>query len=640
MNYFQLGLFALYFLSLLSSGVGVYSLLDKHYDTFLNRSIFFGESLLLGAIISVGELLLLSLFGLYRGEILWTFVFLNYAFLFNRQTRIGIGKLLPNRAFFTFPGLIFIILIAVFFFRNCYFLADIDSHTSYLYTQKLWLSARSSIIGDPTSNIMIFYPQFDTIPYSLGLSIFGKETLFCQMINFLWRFIAILLVFGYASFRFNKYYGLAAVFFILLNDHIFYSGANHWVLINGAVIAFMFASAYNFWEARRQMNTFRFALALVFSIQLLANKFQVIYILFFLILTGCLIQPDLFKKIREIISKKSLFFIILFSFIFILLWFVKNFIITGVPTFPIFTGKLGVFDFSPEKERVFVKICGGINPLLFLKYINYLFIWPGINAAKVISITFSSLPILFFAAFYRNKFVKTDAMELCFWLGLSITILMGTCLASHWEPRYYRYPLGIMAFTAVLSLHFIFNSCFGLKQKFILYSIMIFLPLWGLGAQNEGLKIIFDEKGFFMRPTFKENLEVLTDKIHTDYLIRRDYPETFDALRLIEASKENTTSIAWDLSSSNRISGFFLPVRLAVVSLWNSNTIKWDSYASEKMIKYDLSRHGIKWILQLKNNKATLVSNEEFAQEAAKYERYPKKTYAVYGLPPELTDRE
>src|SRR3990167_2164099 len=48
-----------------------------------------------------------------------------------------------------------------------FYMMDVDSHDNYLFTQKLWLATGSSLQGDVARTNLIFFPQFDAMPYGL-----------------------------------------------------------------------------------------------------------------------------------------------------------------------------------------------------------------------------------------------------------------------------------------------------------------------------------------------------------------------------------------------------------------------------------------------------------------------------------------
>ncbi len=226
MNHAQFSLFIVYAFSVLFCGIGIYNFLDSNKKSFINKGILLGEVLLIGGIFLVGELLILSLIKLYRAPYLWGAVLINYAFLLNKNTRNTIFELCRKKISLDFSKIVFMILLFILIFRNLYFMVDVDSHSTYLFAQRLWISSGTSLIGNIGNDCRIFVPHFNAVPYSLGLSLFGEETLFPQLIDLFWRIIVMLLVFGYTSYRFNGYYGLAATMFVIFNDHFFSSGAN------------------------------------------------------------------------------------------------------------------------------------------------------------------------------------------------------------------------------------------------------------------------------------------------------------------------------------------------------------------------------------------------------------------------------
>jgi hypothetical protein len=635
MNYLQFGLFGVFVFSVLISGIRIYGFINKDNRSFLSRYIYLGEALLLGSIYLIGLLLLLSMLGLYKAPFLWLAVIANYLFILNRETRKNLSALLLRRVNINPAVMAFCVILAVFVFRNMYFLVDVDSNSTYLFTQRLWLLKSTSLAGSAKDTFIIFLPQFDAIPYSLGLSILGQETFFPCLINLFWRMIVVLLLFGYAGYRFNKYYGLAAVMFTLFNDHFFYSGVNHWVLINGAVIALLFASTYNFWEASRKSDAFRFALALIFLSQLIANKYQMVYVAVFILALGALIQPDLKNKIKKLFFNRRLLCVLIAAFAALSLWFMKNLIVTGDPLFPGLAGRLKAFDWTIEQQDVFMKVFGGITPLTFLKYMNYLFIWPGIAAAKFVILTISFLPIILLTRIKRFNSIEKDRLkELSFWLGVSLLVIMGICLTSHQDSRYYRYAIAILSFTAVVSLSYLLEDCLGIKKRFFIGAMMLLIAF--KGGANEGYKVIFQSKGPFMLPTFAENREVILDKMHTKDAVGRHYPQVADVKLVLDKNRSKLEESAWDMSSFNiNIPQFLLPV-LPVASMWYSTLIKWDSYSSSELILKDLKENHIEWIIALRGKEWIFIPAKDYALEAVSYNRYPEHKFYGYHCVPEL----
>ena len=318
MNFGQFGLFIFYVFSVFLAGVWIYRILDKDDSFYMSKNLYLGEVLLLGSILVVGEFLILSLIGLYKHIYLFIAVSMNYLFLLNKNNRQKIFSLIKPGFSFNPAGFIFMALAITLIFRNLYFMVDVDSVSTYLFTQRLWLSAGTSVIGNSTNDIRIFVPHFDCVPYALGLSVFGRETLFPQLINLFWRLIVLLLVFGYTSYRLNKWCGLAACMLIIFDGHFFYSGANQWVLINGALIALLFSAAYNFWEAGLGKRGHHFLLGIIFLSQLPANKYQMIYVFIFMGVLAALCQRDLLSKIKSISLKKFWFILAAFFYCFLM----------------------------------------------------------------------------------------------------------------------------------------------------------------------------------------------------------------------------------------------------------------------------------------------------------------------------------
>lgn len=635
MNHVQFVLFIVYIFSILSAGMGIYELFNKARESYLNRPIYLAESFLLGASLLVGELLLLSLMGLYKAPYLWGAVALHYLFLINRTARESFVAALTKKPRLDPPTGAFLILMGIFIFRNCYFLVDVDSHASYLFTQKLWLATGSSLQGGADRNFGIFTPQFDSIPYGLGVSLFGREVLFPQLVNLSWRVVALLLVFGYGGFRLNGYFGLAAAMLVAFNDHFFYSGANHPVIINGAIAALFFAAAYNFWESHVQNSLWRFVLAIVFASQIMANKYQMAYSLILMCLLGILLQPHAGATLKALFQKRRALAAVVISVFFVSLWYWKNFLITGVPTFPLYAGYFHAVNWTPEHAAIHAKVFSGLKFQTLLKYLNYLFIWPGITAAKYVIVIISFLPLIFFAAMMKNRTDNKAALEFCFWLGLSLLVMMGHCLACFFEPRYYRYLIGIFSFTAVFSMFYVLRYSMNIKNELVIGLMAIVLAL-------PGYKIVFQQGGPSLRPTFKENAEVILNKLHFDDVIEKHYPKTAIALKGFQENKDKAGKAAWDLGISGAniaLSAFLLPVR-PQIGLWNSTAIRWDSYDQPEAIVNDLKALGVEYVMDVKDNQLVMTPIADYAREAARHiapQRYPQSRVYDYGFPEELT---
>ena len=633
MNYLQLALFIVFALSALCAGAGLFVFLKEKDALMKKRLICLGESWLLGSICLIGQLLLLSLVGWYKAEVLWGVVVLQYGFLLNPSVRRGIGDLFARPWNWNLPRIIFALLMAVFVFRNYYFLVDVDSHSTYLYAQKLWLAHGTSIFADRGIDTRTFVSHFDCVPYGLGISLFKEESLlFCQFINVFWRVIVLLLVFGYTEYRLGGYSALAASCFILFNDHFFISGINHSVLINGAVIAFIFAGVYNFWESREQGSAFRFLLAVVFASQLIANKYQLGVTFLFILFLGTLAAKDLPQMFREISRHKNWLCVLLAAYLIGGLWFIKNYFATGNPIYPILASKSRVIGFSPDMDQAFYRVFGGSTPFEFLKYMNYFFIWPGMDPAKYVIITISLLPLLGFFTLSRGKVRPEEFVELCFWLGVSILVVMGTVLGSHPDPRYFRYGIGVLSFCSVLALQYILKYLFFLKNGTLRGLLIVIVSF-------SGFFVIFQTGGSAKVPTFRDNLAVLLDQLHARDVVSYHYPNNVTAAAGAAAHPEMVQQSAWfeGVGGVTRLSAFLLPAIRPQAGLWYTTIVRWDSYANQESIVEDIKDYGLQWIMNGEGDQLVFLSPEEYAKQAVTFQRYPKAIFYQYDLVPEIT---
>jgi len=626
MNYLQFSAFIIYLFVTLTAGIGCYTLLNPH-GVYKNRALYLGETLLLGSILIIGEMLSLSLIHLYHGCYLWGFILLNFTFLSFPSVRRQWGLLFKKSIVWDVPLVACLFLMALFLFRNLYFLVDVDSHSTYLYVQKLWLEHGTSLFASRALDMKIFVPHFNAVPYALGISLFPKEPLFPQLIVTLWTIIVLLLVFGYVSGRIGRAYALMAVMLCLFNDHMFYSGANSCCIINSALIALIFASTYNFWEARVHQDPFRFALALIFLIQLMANKYQVFYIFILLLVAGIFIQNNFKKDMSSILKNRRWLIGILLSLVIAGLWYLKNLLATGSPVFPIFGDKLG---WVKEMSSVFNKVF--VGPLTFpkiIKFLSFLFVWPGIGAAKIVWMTIMFFPVLLVLGFRHKDFNKAVIFELCYWLGISLLVLIGICLVNFVDPRVYRYGIAVMAVASIFSLEFIFTHCLSLPRKITLILILC--------IALQGWRIIFAQASSYKYPTFKQNIAVLTNRLHMKDLIPLYYPDNLIVEKQYKQNSEKFKFAAWDsgVGGVTSLSAYLLPSR-PQVGLWYTTAVDWESYQSLEAIADDLHRQHIDWIMHVSHGELVFESVSEYAKRAIEFDRHPKDLFYNYGFPQEL----
>ncbi len=631
MNYIQFILFFIFAIGAFLAGLPVYSRLTKEDSLKSCRSIFLGEVLLIGSILIYAGLMIVSMLGLYTVHFIWGVVGLAYLAIFDKNSRDEILALFKKEAAFSLPVIVFIVMAAVFFYRNCYFLMDVDSHTAYLLTQKIWLENKTSLIGSPALDLRVYVAQFDAVFYGLGLSVFPRETLFPQLINTFFRLIAVLLVFGYTNYRFNKWYGLAASMYMFFNIAFHISGANRWVVLNGALVALIFAASYSMWEGRAQKSNARFLLALVFLLLIPSNKYQGLLVAIFIFALGMFVQRNPLKQIVGIF--KSRFYVSAFALFVVIaaLHFIKNWIATGCPSFPIFAGQFNALNHTPEMDAVFRQYTKGVDLNLFTRYFGYLFLWHDIIPERRVIYVLIYLPFIILMMMRRNKVINYDVtFEFMYWLALSIASVFGICILMFQDPRYYVFPLGVMVFTTIFAVHYIFRECLKVRVTFIIVLFMIFFatPWYKIYTKN------IDE---FSNPTYKQNWEVVTDKIHTSDVVSIYYPRQNEVDEAIRNNPDKFAKSAWYFfMQPNRHSSFLSPIR-PYVSVLTTSIISWESYESEEKVINDLKAYGIKWLIDYRDDKVVFIPVNDFAKEMVVFDRYPKKVQYDYGFPEELT---
>jgi hypothetical protein len=629
MNWIQLGLFLIYVATMLSAGVAFHRLIFSRVTT--SRALALGEALLLGSILIVGQMLLLSLLHLYTAGWLWFVVGANLLWWVLPSVRQHSASIFSFRLFrFDAPLIIFLLLVLFFMFRNCFFLLDVDSHSTYLFAQKLWLEHKTSIFASPAMDIKIFVPHFNAVPYALGLSIFPAGLLFPQLVVAFWSVIAVLLAFGYLSGQISRWHGLAAAMFILFNDHMFFSGANTSVIINCALVAFIFACAYSFWQARKDGDTSRLVFAFICATQFLSNKYQSFYILILLFAVGLLLQNNWRRHWRTFVERPLPWAACAGAVFVFSLWLVKNFLATGCATFPILAGETGALNWNKEMADLFNRIfVGPLPPSAVLKYFSYMFVWPGINAAKIVGILISFLPLLIVLSLGRGKEEALKRIpDLCFWLSVSVLVLFGICLSSFVDPRHYRYAVAVMAVAAVVGLDYLLRHVLRLPAKLIGLIIVV--------VSLQGLSIVH-QTGVMKYPSIKENLAVLSNKMHLEDVLGEYYPGNQIVSREILNQADKMSGAAWDIGAGggNGLSAFLLPT-YPQVGLWYTTAVKWESYRSPEAIARDLSEAGINRVMSLKEGHLAFEEPIEYGRRVSQFDRHPKGLFYNYGFPAEL----
>jgi len=633
-NYIQFLLFLVFVFSALGQGLWIYRWLNPKNEFYINKSIFLAEVLLLGAAWMIGFMVIFSVIGLYRGDLLWTMVGLGYVSFLLPKVREDTKNIFIISQWTT-PKILFLLLIVVFLFRNSFFLFDVDSMRNYLYSQRVWLEHGTSIVKYIGYQFSIWIPQFDSIPLALGLYAFPQETLFGQFINSFWRVIVFLMLFGYTGYRFGGFIGLAAVMLVMFNDHMFYSGANICVIINAAFVGLIFATVYNFWESKQQNSPFRFILALIFASQILPNKYQGVYLALIVVMIGILIQPNRKVFFQKIWGYKKGLAAVVMAGCFMLLWILKNYLATGDPLFPAFAARFHALGWTEAQQAAFHIGEYGLKPQMAIKYLNYLFIWPGITAAKYVCLMLSFLPVILFLYARQEKIDKEPLAEFSYWMAMSVIALISLCMVAHWDPRYYRYAIAIFGFTAICGLHFIFTQCLRIKIPLIVGGLILILSM-------TKIPIVYSQEGPNKRPTIQENIDVLLNRIHTSYVVKKNYPAVAKIIALIESDPDKAKDSAYAYTLMSNLPLHLLPLK-PTVGLYQTNVIKWDSYDDVALMVRDLEEFGIKWIIDedVEQKVFKYVSRDDFARSLfLTASRHPKGTFNNYNFPPELAGKD
>jgi uncharacterized membrane protein len=230
---------------------------------------------------------------------------------------------------------------------------------------------------------------------------------------------------------------------------------------------------------------------------------------------------------------------------------------------------------------------------------------------------------------------KDKIKEMGYWLSMSVLLLLGVCLVSHQDSRYYRYPLAVFSFAAVYGWYFLLVKLWRVPS---LLAVLILLIYAGASMANEGFKVALYQGGDEDYPTIKENMAVLKGQLQTEEALKQRYPKIEQVLQLVKSDPEKFKRSAWDMDGSfqENIPQFWLPSR-PVASLWMSNLINWNSYGDLKKIIQDFHGHNIDWVIAVgMDGRWSFIPVEAYASRLTAQMRFPTHKFSAYTGIPEL----
>ena len=244
-------------------------------------------------------------------------------------------------------------------------------------------------------------------------------------------------------------------------------------------------------------------------------------------------------------------------------------------------------------------------------------------------------PLVLLVSSFRQQVDNRSVQEVSYWLAVCLGAVIGTCLAFWQDPRYYRYPIALMAFTAVFGIDHIARNVLGIRYAAVIGVMLVILALPGYG-------IMWQQKGGFSYPTIADNLAVLSNQLSTAQVMQQRYPKSLMAAQEALDHPDEYKRSAWDTDmgeGGKALSNFLLPLR-PQVGLWYTTIIKWQSYPDSTQSWSDLHRYGVDWIFRVRDGKFQMVPSREYALEAEKFNRFPDHTTWDYGFPSELVKVE
>jgi hypothetical protein len=269
--------------------------------------------------------------------------------------------------------------------------------------------------------------------------------------------------------------------------------------------------------------------------------------------------------------------------------------------------------------------------MILLKYVSFLFIWPGVDPLKWLFLIVLFLPGILLVLLLMRKDLSVDSLlEWLYWLNTAFFVIVGIFFVVYVDVRAYRYGIALAVFAVIFSFDFILGKILSVRYYFLLKVIVLSLALLRIG-------IVFDQRGTYERPSFRDNWRVISNQLHFQDIVGRYYPKNLLVMQRLP-KYINPRNAAWDTGQvmNSRIgSAFLLPV-FPELDFWNTSIINWDSYDSRDLVLKDLIDFGLKYYMYFEDNKLRIDPIEDYVKRAMNFYSNPSPVLINYGFPDEL----
>ncbi|MBF0532869.1 MAG: hypothetical protein HQL23_07230 [Candidatus Omnitrophica bacterium] len=422
----------------------------------------------------------------------------------------------------SFQNMLLLPILGFVFFWNCYPTFVVDDLTSYFYAIQLMLE-KGGFFYSQYSDARLSLPMGENLLYAIGFSLQNKSFLFPQLIMGVSKVMFVLTVYGAVEMFTGGVWPLLASAFIASEEHFIFSGVNRFVVLN---IPLMFAVFMMFWglfaaaQFRRKDYLIWSWLAIFFALncKYVSLLYLFVYFIFFIVLFGndqfiLNRQRRIFFSLPTTLTLGLIGVVTMFQY----LW---RLLATGSPLFPMPLGIFKPYFYDPFAIEIGRAWHFSLNVGTAIKNVTAFMVWPGILPLKILPIVGIIVAILSFSPKWK---INQKFLFGIYCLFLSIILVVVQEIYVVFEMRYYRFGLGLAAFSATVLLSCIFDYFYSYVQGFHRLKnfscYVLILPV-----------VVFCIKSSFgvlspYRPDRKAILAFISGKTTESSIIETYYPE-------------------------------------------------------------------------------------------------------------------
>ena len=489
-------------------------------------------------------------------------------------------------------------------FWNLYPAFDVDSLAFY-FTYILEFLEKGHKFYSQAADIRHSVPIGENYLFALGFALQPNSTVFAQVIHGISKVMLMLCAYGSARILGAGSLSLLAPAFILSEEHVIASGANHFVRINMPLTFSIFligVSLYLF--VTKKHSAFLF-LALIAVLNAMTCKYLGVAYLAITLATlvfWIIYNKDVLSSLKENITKKQIL-ILCFFIMAAAIPYLFNWVVTGSPVFPAALGPL-----TPKFYDTVATTLAKDHHYAFslpdaIKNLTTFMVWPGILASKLL------FPLALIAGFMgllskKEKRPLLQTALVFFFLSLIIVSISETYMI--YEMRYYRYGIGIYSLAGTLLIAYILKTITDLRmlEKLRPTISFLFIILFCAYAVRYSFNVMNTS-----RPSFTKIINFLTLKESEEDIIQEHY-----------ADEQTDFEEYQKLKPTNMNTGFILPfswphthfkIKGKNLAFLNSSLIASQDFFDKGLFAEALLKNHIEFIF---NQKAT---NKNYPMEGA-----------------------